>query len=185
MYVMQAARGASLNDADTQSDPSPIRRRGVGLLVAVAVATLVIDLVTKIVAVATLSDRSPVELLGGLLTLRLTRNSGAAFSLAEGYTVVFSTVAIVVVFVIARIARRLASRGWAVALGLLLGGAMGNLTDRIFRAPGVLRGHVVDFLELPNWPVFNVADSAIVTAGCLMVLLALRGIEVDGSHRRA
>jgi len=183
MYDMQAARGASLSDADTQSSPPTIRRRRVGVLVAIAIVTLTVDIVTKIVAVATLSDRSPIELLGGLLTLRLTRNSGAAFSLAESYTTVFSLVAVIVVVVIARIARRLSSLGWAIALGLLLGGALGNLSDRIFRSPGVLRGHVVDFLELPNWPVFNVADSAIVAAGVLMVLLAARGVEVDGTRR--
>jgi signal peptidase II len=182
MHDMQAARGASLSDADTQARPSVIRKR-VGVLVAVAFVTLAIDVVTKLVAVATLSGQPPVELLGGLLTLRLTRNSGAAFSLAEGYTMVFSGVAVIVVLVIARIARRLTSLGWAIALGLLLGGATGNLADRVFRSPGVLRGHVVDFLELPQWPVFNIADSAIVSAGALMVLLAAVGIEVDGTRR--
>jgi signal peptidase II len=180
---MQAARGASLSGAETQPSPPAIRRRRIGVLVAIAVVTLTLDIVTKIVAVATLSDRSPIELLGGLLTLRVTRNSGAAFSLAEGYTMLFSLVAVVVVVVIARIVRRLYSLGWAIALGLLLGGALGNLTDRLFRSPGVLRGHVVDFLELPNWPVFNIADSAIVSAGVLMVLLAARGVEVDGVRR--
>jgi signal peptidase II len=184
MYDMQAARGASLSDADTRSNPSTVRRRRVGVLAAVALVTLTIDIVTKHIVVDMLSDRAPVELLGGLLTLRLTRNSGAAFSMAQGYTVVFSAVAMVVVIVIARTARRLSSLGWAIALGLLLGGALGNLADRIFRSPGVLRGHVVDFLELPHWPVFNIADSAIVSAGVLMVLLAARGIEVDGAHRR-
>jgi signal peptidase II len=183
MHDMQAARGASLSDADIQSSPPAIRRRRVGVLVAVAAATLATDVAAKVAAVASLSDRPPIELLGGLLTLRLTRNSGAAFSLAEGYTMVFTAVAAVVVVVIARVARRLSSLGWAIALGLLLGGAIGNLADRIFRSPGVFRGHVVDFLELPHWPVFNIADSAIVSAGALMVLLAARGIEADGGHR--
>jgi signal peptidase II len=85
--------------------------------------------------------------------------------------------------VIVRTARLLQSRAWATALGLLLGGALGNLSDRLFRAPGPLRGHVVDWIALPHWPVFNIADSAIVTGGLLAVLLAFRGVEMDGSRR--
>jgi signal peptidase II len=85
--------------------------------------------------------------------------------------------------VIVRTERSLTSRGWAVALGLLLGGALGNLSDRVFRSPGPFRGHVVDWLELPHWPVFNIADSAIVAGGILAVLLAFRGIELDGTRR--
>ncbi len=112
-----------------------------------------------------LSDREPVTLLGGLLTLRLVRNPGAAFGFAEGLTIAFTVVAVAVVVVILRLSRRLRSTPWAVALGLVLGGAVGNLVDRIFRAPGPGRGHVVDFLELPHWPVFNLADSAIVSGG--------------------
>jgi signal peptidase II len=98
-------------------------------------------------------------------------------------TVVFTAVAVVVIVAILRMARRLYSLPWAIALGGLLGGALGNLTDRIFRSPGVFRGHVVDFIELPNWPVFNVADSAIVGAGILMFALAARGIPVEGRPR--
>src|SRR6266508_4638427 len=135
MHDMQTARGASLSDAGTQPSPPTVRRRRIGVLAGVALVTLTIDIVTKLIAVATLADEPPIELLGGLLTLRLTRNSGAAFSLAQGYTMVFSAVAVIVVVVIARIARRLSSLAWAIALGLLLGGALGNLTDRIFRSP--------------------------------------------------
>ena len=117
----------------------------------------------------------------------LVRNPGAAFSLATGYTWVLSLIAVAVVVVIARIARRLRSAGWAVALGLVLGGALGNLMDRIFRAPGPLQGHVVDVVSLfaPDgsvWPVFNLADSSIVTGGVLLVLLALTGRELDGTR---
>jgi len=83
-----------------------------------------------------------------------------------------------------RTARRLGSSGWGVSLGLLLGGAVGNLIDRLFRSPGVGRGAVVDFIDFRVWPVFNVADSAIVIGGVLAVLLSLRGIELDGSHQR-
>jgi signal peptidase II len=118
-----------------------------------------------------------------VLTLTLTRNAGAAFSIGPGATVLFSAVALIVVVVIARTARSLASRGWATSLGLLLGGALGNLADRVFRSPGPFRGHVIDWIQLPHWPVFNLADSAIVCGGVLAVLLVTRGIELDGSRR--
>ena len=150
------------------------------MLATVAAAIYLIDVVSKIVVVATLADRDPIELLGGLLTLRVTRNPGAAFSIGVGMTLLFTLIAVIVVGVIIRTASRLYSLPWAIALGMLLGGALGNLTDRVFRSPGVLRGHVVDFLELPHWPIFNVADSAIVSAGVLMVLLSLLGIPVEG-----
>ena len=159
----------------------------VRLLALIAVAVLAADVVTKVVAVAQLEGRAPVEVLGGLVHLQLIRNPGAAFSLATGYTWALTLVAIGVVVVIIRVARRLRSTGWAVALGLVLGGAMGNLADRIFRSPGPLRGHVVDMVSLfaPDgrvWPVFNVADSSIVSGGVLLVLLALLGRELDGTR---
>jgi signal peptidase II len=162
-------------------------RPRVPLLVGIAALVLVLDVVTKVLAVARLEGREPVELLGGAAYLVLVRNPGAAFSLATGYTWVLSLVAVAVVVVIARIARRLRSTGWAVALGLVLGGALGNLADRIFRAPGPLQGHVVDVVSLfaPDgsvWPVFNLADSSIVTGGVLLVLLALTGRELDGTR---
>jgi signal peptidase II len=144
---------------------------------------LALDVVTKWLAVRELTLHDPVELLGGVLTLRLVRNPGAAFGFAQGLTVVFTLVAAAVVVTILRLSRRLVSLPWAVALGLVLGGAVGNLLDRLFRSPGPGRGHVVDFLELPHWPVFNVADSAIVCAAVLMVLLTARGSTYDG--RRA
>jgi len=148
----------------------------VPVLLLVSLGVLTLDLLTKLLAVRELSDREPVELAGGILTLRLVRNSGAAFGMAQGLTVVLTALALVVVVVILRMASRLRSTWWAVALGLVLGGALGNLVDRLFRAPGPGRGHVVDFLELPNWPVFNMADSAIVCAAVLMVLLSARGV---------
>jgi signal peptidase II len=112
----------------------------------------------------------------------MTRNPGAAFSVGTGSTIVFTLVAVAVVAVILRASRNLKSRGWAVALGLLLGGAIGNLSDRIFRAPAPFRGHVVDWIELPHWPVFNVADSGIVIGGILAVLLAAYRVELDGTR---
>jgi signal peptidase II len=168
------------------SSPSRPRSR-VLLLGGIAALVLVADVLTKVAAVARLEGHPPVELLGGAVYLVLVRNPGAAFSLATGYTWVLSLVAVAVVVVIARIARRLRSTGWAVALGLVLGGALGNLGDRIFRTPGPLQGHVVDVVSLfaPDgsvWPVFNLADSCIVSGGVLLVLLALTGRELDGTR---
>jgi signal peptidase II len=150
---------------------------------------LVVDLVSKLIVVATIPLHHDIRVLGGLLYLTQWRNSGAAFSFAEGATVLFSLVAVAVAVVIVRTARRLYSTGWAVTLGLVLGGAVGNLIDRIFRDPGFLRGGVVDFLSVfaPDaraFPVFNLADSAIVCGGILGGLLALRGIEFDGTRAK-
>jgi signal peptidase II len=153
-----------------------------GTLLAVAAGIFAVDLVTKTIVVATLSHRPPVRLLGGLLTLRVLRNSGAAFSIGTSLTVVFTLIAVAVVVSILRTARRLRSTPWAITLGLLLGGAAGNLGDRLFRSPAPLQGHVVDWIELPHWPVFNVADSAIVCGGILAVLLAARSVRLDGTR---
>jgi signal peptidase II len=172
---MQAARGASL------SDSRPGRPR-LPLLLVVAVVVLALDVTSKHLAVDRLSDRGPVDVVDGLLQLRLVRNSGAAFGFASGLTVVLSLVAAAVVVVILRAARTLRSSWYAVALGLVLGGAVGNLLDRIFRPPGLFQGRVIDFLELPHWPVFNLADSSIVTGGVLMVVLSIRGVRHDGSR---
>jgi signal peptidase II len=168
--------------SDTPQPDLPSRPRRIRLLLAVAAGIFAADLVTKTIVVATLSDRAPVRLLGGLLTLRVLRNSGAAFSIGTSMTAVFTLIAVVVIVSILRTARRLRSLAWAVTLGLLLGGATGNLGDRLFRSPGLLRGHVVDWIELPHWPVFNVADSAIVCGGILAVLIAARGIRLDGTR---
>ena len=164
--------------------PSRPRRSRARLLLGVAAGVLVLDLVTKLVVVATLQDREPVRLLGGLVYLTEARNTGAAFSFAEGATVVFTLIAVAVAVVIVRSARRLFSTGWAVALALVLGGAVGNLVDRVFRDPGFLRGGVVDFIQIGWWPIFNVADSAIVCGGVLGALLAFRGVEFDGGRGR-
>ena len=171
------------------SSPSTAAAGKIRLLALIAVLVLVADILTKVIAVAELEGREPVRILGGLVFLQLVRNPGAAWSLATGYTWVLSLIALTVVVVIVRISRRLRSTGWAVALGLILGGALGNLIDRIFRAPGPLRGHVVDMVSVfaPDgraFPVFNLADSSIVTGGALLVLLALLGRELDGSNER-
>jgi len=151
------------------------------VLLAVAATVLTVDIVSKVVVVATLPDRPPVRLLGGLLTLRVDRNPGAAFSIGTSMTLVFSAIALGVIIYILRTSRRIRSLPWACTLGLLLGGATGNLVDRLLRYPGPLRGYVVDWIQVPHWPVFNLADSAIVCGGILAVLLAGRGLRIDGT----
>jgi signal peptidase II len=172
---MQATRGAAVAEPATE----PPARRRVPTLLATALVVLVADVVSKVAVVATMRPGRHVHVLGNLLQLTVTRNSGAAFSIGTSATVLFTLVAVGVV-VIARAASRLRSRSWALTLGLLLGGALGNLADRLFRAPAPLRGNVVDWIQLPHWPVFNVADSAIVVGGAIAVLLASRGISLDG-----
>jgi signal peptidase II len=180
---VQAARGKTLTGPPT-AEPGPGLRRRVGLLFAIAATIFAADVVSKVAVVATLSHRPPVRLLGGLLTLRVLRNGGAAFSVGTSMTVVFTLIAAGVIVFILRTSRRLRSLPWAITLGLLLGGAMGNLTDRILRSPGLFRGEVVDWIQVPHWPVFNVADSAIVCGGVLAVLLAARGMRLDGTRER-
>ena len=135
MHDVQAAGGAPLSEGSDDS-AGPAGRSRLVLLLAVAAAVLLADVLSKALVVRELSDREPVTLLGGLLTLRLVRNPGAAFGVAQGLTIAFTVVAVGVVVVILRLSRRLRSTPWAIALGLVLGGAVGNLVDRMFRAPG-------------------------------------------------
>jgi signal peptidase II len=163
--------------------------RRVALLAVVALSVVALDLITKIIAVALLTPGESPRILGGLVYFSLIRNPGAAFSMATGMTWLLALVAIGVVVVIIRMAPRLRSTAWAVSLGLVLGGACGNLIDRIFRAPGFLQGHVVDFVSVfgPNaqyFPVFNVADSAITIGGISLVVTALLGIDFDGTRTK-
>lgn len=164
-------------------------KRRVGLVFAVAAVIWVIDLVSKNLVAANLEGKEPVRVLGGLIYLQVIRNSGAAFSMASGMTWVFALVAAAVAIAIIWLSRRLRSVGWAIGLGLVLAGALGNLTDRIFRAPGPLRGHVIDFISAfaPNgegFAIFNIADSAICVGGVLIVLLSLLGKDYDGTSTR-
>jgi signal peptidase II len=163
--------------------PPPHRRALTAAVPLIALVVLGLDQLTKYLAVQHLTGRGRVDVLGEAFGFYLIRNPGAAFSMATGTTWIFSIVAVAVAVFILRISRSLGHWGWAIALGLLLGGAVGNLTDRIFRAPGVFRGHVVDFLELPHWPIFNLADSAITCAAVLIGVLSVIGIGIDG--RRA
>jgi signal peptidase II len=152
-----------------------------GVWAGVAVATYALDQATKWWAEHSLTEGRPRDVVGSLLRFTLSHNAGAAFSTGTSYTFVLTLVALAVIAVCIRTARRLGSIGWAVALGLVLGGALGNVTDRIFRAPSPFRGHVVDFLQVPHWPIFNIADSSISVAAVLFVVLSLRGVRVDGS----
>nr|WP_285736559.1 signal peptidase II [Kitasatospora phosalacinea] len=159
-----------------------VRRRRISVLLAVALLAYLIDLGSKLLVVAKLEGRSsPIDVVGDWMTLQVIRNPGAAFGMGQAMTLLFTAIAAGVIVVIWRIARRLYSLPWAIALGLLLGGAFGNLTDRLFRAPSVLRGHVVDFISVQHFAVFNLADSAIVCGGILVVLLSFRGSNPDGT----
>ena len=184
------APGASTSDPSGGSGaaqpavnrPETPRRRRIGVLLGVAVAVLALDITSKLLVVAKLAPPHQIRLLGGFLTLRESRNPGAAFSLGTSMTVLFALIAVTVIVVILRTSRRIRSVPWAIVLGLLLGGATGNLIDRIFRSPGLFRGWVVDWIQIPHWPVFNLADSAIVCGGILAVLLSIRGIRLDGQR---
>lgn len=148
----------------------------------VALAVVVIDQATKAWAVSALADERRIDVMGGALGFVLVRNPGAAFSFATGQTWIFSIVAIVVTAIVVRVSKRLGSMWWAVTLGLVLGGAVGNLIDRLVRAPGIFRGHVVDFIDYGGLFVGNIADIAIVGAAVAIVGLSLIGLEVDGSR---
>ncbi|GLW58959.1 hypothetical protein Kpho01_69690 [Kitasatospora phosalacinea] len=159
-----------------------VRRRRISVLLVVALLAYLIDLGSKLLVVAKLEGRSsPIDVIGDWMTFQVIRNPGAAFGMGQAMTLLFTAIAAGVIVVIWRIARRLYSLPWAIALGLLLGGALGNLTDRLFRAPSVLRGHVVDFISVQHFAVFNLADSAIVCGGILVVLLSFRGSNPDGT----
>lgn len=133
------------------------------------------DFATKQWAVSAF-DAQPQKILGELLSFTLVRNPGAAFSFATGFSIFFALLALAVVAAVVYYAKQITSSGWQLTAGLLLGGVLGNLTDRIFREPGWLSGHVIDWIQIPNWPVFNLADCAIVTAAAISVALTLRNI---------
>jgi signal peptidase II len=189
MRDMQDEAGAPLTAADASIStpdtalPTPRDRRGLFLLLAtVAVVAYVADQVTKVLALRQLTPGEPVDVVGELIRLNLIRNAGAAFSIANSATWVLTLIAFGVLVFILRTARRIGSRGWAWALGMLLGGSLGNLTDRMLREPAPGRGHVVDFIDYFGLFIGNVADIAIVSAAVLIGLLALRGVGVDGKR---
>jgi signal peptidase II len=178
--------GSGCRNGVRETDRVTSRPRRLAVFAAVAVAVLLLDIVSKLLVVSELPpEHAPVRLLGGAIYLDQTRNPGAAFSLGTGLTAVLTLVAVVVVVVIVRAAARMRSTAWAVALGLVLGGAVGNLSDRIFREPGVGRGHVVDWISLfgplgEHFAIFNLADSGITCGAILAAVLALFGVDLDG-----
>ncbi|MBL0886766.1 signal peptidase II [Myceligenerans indicum] len=182
---MSTPAESSASAGDEMSSPATPPPSGSRVLIAwtgvLAAGVLVADQLTKWWAESALSTGGePVELIGDLLQLRLVYNSGAALSIATGMTWVLTIIVVAVVIAILRLMRRIGSRGWAVSLGLLLGGAVGNLVDRLLRDPGFARGHVVDFIDYAGFFVGNVADIAIVVAAVWIAVLSLLGIGVDG-----
>lgn len=176
-------------EAPETTVPRALPPRRVGLVATLAVIVILLDQLTKLLVVHNLTPGESTRILGGLIYLSEFRNAGAAFSTATGVTWLLALVAIAVVVVIIRMASKLRSIPWAIALGLVLGGAIGNLIDRIFRAPGFLRGHVVDFISVfgpdgKHFAVFNVADSAITVGAIVLVITALLGIDMDGNRTR-
>lgn len=171
-------------DQVVATDAAPAKPRSWRLTAVFAVVGLLIlglDQLTKMLALQHLTPGEPVNVIGELLKFNLIRNPGAAFSLGSDFTPVISTIQIAVAIGVVWLSRRLGSAGWAVAFGLLFGGAVGNITDRIFREPSPFHGHVVDFLQTPHWAIFNVADMAVTSAAILLVIQTLRGIKLDGT----
>ncbi|MGN6326389.1 signal peptidase II [Pseudolysinimonas sp.] len=175
------------DDAAPVRTPSEGARRRVSvrallLLAVVGAVVYGLDQLTKTLVVAGMQEEQKIPLLGPVLQLHYVTNSGAAFSFANGYTWAFSIVAAGVIVAIIWFARRIRSLAWATMFGLVLGGALGNLTDRLFRPPGFGVGHVVDFISIGLFPaIFNVADMAITFSMALFILLSLRGTGLDGS----
>jgi signal peptidase II len=154
------------------------------ILVGVAITVYGVDQLSKYFVVTTLAEGEVVPVLGTVLQWQFVRNPGAAFSIASGMTWIFTLLAAGVITFIVWFARRIRSIAWALVFGLLLGGVLGNLTDRLFREPGVGIGHVIDFISTP-WmlpAIYNVADIAIVSSMVLFMILTIRGVGLDGSR---
>jgi signal peptidase II len=151
--------------------------------VVIAVLILAVDQLTKLWAVSVLPGHTPIRVLGDFLRLRLLYNPGAAFSIGTGSTWIFTILTAAAVVVIAWLVGKTRSTGWAVALGMLLGGATTHLLDRLFRDPGFARGHVVDFIDYNGWFVGNIADIALTLGAVVIVILTLLGIGMDGQKQ--
>ncbi len=170
-------------DAAQQPPRTPRRALLLSLFAGFAAFAYVFDQLTKLWVTATMTEGERTPVLPPLLHWYYIRNSGAAFSIGENVTWVFTIIMAAVSVAILLQLRKLGSAWWALALGLLLGGALGNLTDRLFREPSFAMGHVVDFIQLPNFAIFNIADSAVVSSVVIICLLTLRGIGLDGSRQ--
>ncbi|WP_426998964.1 signal peptidase II [Pseudarthrobacter sp. N5] len=167
------------------SHPRPRRAVLLSLFAGLAVFAYTFDQLTKLWVTGTMIEGERIPVLPPLLHWYYIRNSGAAFSIGENVTWVFTIIMAGVSVAILLQIRKLGSAWWALALGLLLGGALGNLTDRLFREPSFAMGHVVDFIQLPNFAIFNIADSAVVSAVAIICLLTLKGIALDGTRHAA
>ncbi|MFB7724247.1 signal peptidase II [Nocardia sp. NPDC056100] len=176
------AASESATPAAAESDTAAAQPLRLRTLLIVAAVLLGLDLLTKCLVVAKMTPGRPIHIVDDVVRLTLVRNPGAAFSMATGMTWLLTLVAAAVVIGVVRIGRTMRSLPWAIGLGMVLGGALGNLIDRLFRAPGPLQGHVVDFVAVGWWPVFNVADSAIVCGAALLVALTVFGFEPDGTR---
>lgn len=182
---MQAARGTSLNpsEPDESVGPTPARSIRFPLLFwGIGVTGIVADQASKAWAERTLEGRGTVRVVGDLFGWHLTYNPGAAFSMGTAFTEVLSVIAICAVVAILFFSRQLGSTGWSIGLGFLLAGVGGNLIDRLTRDPGFLEGHVVDFMALPNWPIFNLADVCINVAAAVIIVQVIRGSRIDGTR---
>jgi signal peptidase II len=189
---LQAAGGTTLNADEAVTEQAGVSRTGftraaVATLGVTAVLAVLVDQVVKYLSTEHLTEGEPVRVLGGLIYLSLLRNGGAAFSLGSDYTWVFPVITLAVIGWIVWMTRKLRSVPWAISLGLVLGGALGNLSDRLFRAPGPFEGHVVDMISLftpygQGFAVFNIADSCLSVGVVLAVLLELTGRQRDGSR---
>ncbi len=181
-----ATRALSATESAAPSRQSRLSLKAIAALVCTALLVYGADQLSKAWVVSTLTERASVPVLGDLLHFTFVRNPGAAFSLASGSTWIFSIAAAVVTVVIVVFARRIRALSWALVFGMLLGGVLGNLTDRLFREPSFGMGHVIDFIEVWGFPaIFNIADIFIVSSMGLFVILTLRGIRLDGTREIA
>ncbi|MFD3686765.1 signal peptidase II [Nocardiopsis sp. NPDC058631] len=165
----------------TTTDQTGVRPRRYLLLLLVATIAIVVDFLTKEWVLATFHQGERVDVIGSLLQFTLVYNTGAAFSMGTDFTWVFTCIASIVVIAIAYMGLRVRSGWWGLTLGLMMGGAAGNLVDRFFRDPAPFHGAVVDFISVGDFPVFNIADSCVVVGACLVVALTFKGLNLDGS----
>ena len=177
MHVMQAERGTTLS----RSAPTNSHQRALKALLIIGLAMIVLDSVSKSLALRALSS-NPKEIIGSFLQLQLTSNSGAAFSLAPNATIFLSLLSFLAIVAIYLFSQSITSLLWGIALGFLLGGISGNLLDRIFRAPFLLRGRVIDWIRLPHWPVFNLADTSIVISAVTIAILLINDVKPRSHH---
>ena len=147
------------------------------MILSLSLGILALDQTTKWWAETLLKGNSEIRLIGDFLKLNHTTNSGAAFNIGSNLTIFLTVFALIVVVALISFARKVVEPRWAIGFGVLLGGVLGNLSDRIFREPRFLHGHVVDFIQLPRWPIFNIADIAITVAGFLIAFLLFKDVQ--------